>query len=87
REFHLQPAWSLSLILVVRMSPNMMILNVVRLVSTFSWLVGSGAFYARSEPGQPPEYCTVFHHMVKSAGSTIKDNLYMSSRIAGVSRP
>lgn len=32
--------------------------------------------YARSDSGQsPPGYCTVFHHMVKSAGSTVKSTL------------
>ncbi|CAN0296788.1 unnamed protein product [Ectocarpus sp. 6 AP-2014] len=65
-----------------------MIVHMIRSASIFSLLiVGSDTLYARSDPGQPPEYCTVFHHMVKSAGSTIKDNLYMSSRIAGVPRP
>ncbi|CAM9119424.1 unnamed protein product [Ectocarpus sp. 12 AP-2014] len=64
------------------------ILDIVRLASILSlYTVGGDTFYARSEPGQPPEYCTVFHHMVKSAGSTIKRNLYMSSRIAHAPRP
>ncbi|CAM9277773.1 unnamed protein product, partial [Ectocarpus sp. 12 AP-2014] len=64
------------------------ILHIVRVASILSMLiVGSDTIYARSEPGQPPEYCTVFHHMVKSAGSTIKHKLYMSSRISGAPKP
>ncbi|CAM9239120.1 unnamed protein product [Ectocarpus sp. 4 AP-2014] len=37
--------------------------------------IGCNALYARSTPGEPPEYCTLFNHMVKSGGSTIKDKL------------
>ncbi|CAB1101561.1 unnamed protein product [Ectocarpus sp. CCAP 1310/34] len=43
--------------------------------------------YARSEPGEPPEYCTVFHHMVKSAGSTVKSLLHSATRKEGLPRP
>ncbi|CAM9969648.1 unnamed protein product, partial [Hapterophycus canaliculatus] len=43
--------------------------------------------FATSEPGQPPEYCTVFHHMVKSAGSTIKSLLQKASVREGVAKP
>ncbi|CBJ30932.1 expressed unknown protein [Ectocarpus siliculosus] len=43
--------------------------------------------YARSEADQPPEYCTVFHHMVKSAGSTVKSTLRSASRREGVPLP
>ncbi|CAB1120652.1 unnamed protein product [Ectocarpus sp. CCAP 1310/34] len=71
------------------MPPHMRtILHIVWSVSVLSLLVvGSDAFYARSEPGQPPEYCTVFHHMVKSGGSTIIHNLIKSSGSAGDPRP
>ena len=31
--------------------------------------------YERIDPEEPPNYCTVFHHMVKSAGSTMKSIL------------
>eukprot|EP00903_Cladosiphon_okamuranus_P022162 g20381.t1 len=34
------------------------------------------AIYVRTEPGETPSYCSVFHHMVKSAGSTMKKILY-----------
>lgn len=43
--------------------------------------------YARSEPGEPPEYCTLFNHMVKSGGSTIKSKLFDASSADGVSLP
>ncbi|CAB1103018.1 unnamed protein product [Ectocarpus sp. CCAP 1310/34] len=48
---------------------------------------GSDALFARSEPGQPPEYCTVFHHMVKSAGSTIRNILYTATQEEGLPAP
>ncbi|CAN0219045.1 unnamed protein product [Scytosiphon promiscuus] len=48
------------------------------------WAVGSDAIYARSNPGEPPEYCTLFNHMVKSGGSTIKDKLSASAAEDGV---
>lgn len=40
---------------------------------------GGGQLYARSNPGDPPEYCTLFNHMVKSGGSTIKDKLEIAA--------
>lgn len=44
--------------------------------------------YARSDPGDPsPSYCTVFHHMVKSAGSTIKRSMTVASAADGGSAP
>lgn len=47
--------------------------------------VSCGAkIYARSNPGEPPEYCTLFNHMVKSGGSTIKDKLSASAAADGV---
>eukprot|EP00903_Cladosiphon_okamuranus_P012283 g11519.t1 len=45
------------------------------------------ALYARSTPGERPEYCTLFNHMVKSGGSTIKDKLEESSLADGVPPP
>ncbi|CAN0366243.1 unnamed protein product [Ectocarpus sp. 6 AP-2014] len=65
-----------------------MLLHITRLVCIFSLLVvGSDTLYARSEPGQPPEYCTVFHHMVKSAGSTVKSMLATATRDEGLEKP
>ncbi|CAM9248505.1 unnamed protein product [Ectocarpus sp. 4 AP-2014] len=71
------------------MPPHMnMLLDTVRLACVFSLLVvGSDTLYARSEPGEPPEYCTVFHHMVKSAGSTVKSLLHRATRKEGLPRP
>lgn len=47
-----------------------------------------GQIYARSEIGEsPPTYCTVFHHMVKSAGSTVKSILRRASVVDGVAKP
>lgn len=43
--------------------------------------------YARSNPGEPPEYCTLFNHMVKSGGSTIKDKLEESALADSVEPP
>eukprot|EP00752_Nemacystus_decipiens_P011552 g10258.t1 len=43
--------------------------------------------YARTEPGDPPTYCTVFHHMVKSAGSTMKNVLGDAALEDGVPAP
>ena len=48
----------------------------------------SEQMYARSEIEEvPPTYCTVFHHMVKSAGSTIKSILRRASVVDGVAKP
>ncbi|CAB1104436.1 unnamed protein product [Ectocarpus sp. CCAP 1310/34] len=70
------------------MPPHKMVLDAVRLACVFSLLVvGSDTLYARSEPGEPPEYCTVFHHMVKSAGSTVKSLLHSGTRKEGLPRP
>ncbi|CAM9616207.1 unnamed protein product [Ascophyllum nodosum] len=49
--------------------------------------LGARAIYMRSEPGEPPEYCTMFNHMVKSGGSTIKGKLFGSSRMEGLPIP
>ena len=43
--------------------------------------------YARSNPGEPPEYCTLFNHMVKSGGSTIKDKLNIAATADQVDGP
>lgn len=43
--------------------------------------------YARSNPGEPPEYCTLFNHMVKSGGSTIKDKLEEGASLDNVAHP
>lgn len=43
--------------------------------------------YAHTPPGEPPEYCTLFNHMVKSGGSTIKDKLEASALADGVAPP
>eukprot|EP00903_Cladosiphon_okamuranus_P015030 g13906.t1 len=51
------------------------------------WVVGGEAVYARSNPGEPPEYCTLFNHMVKSGGSTIKDKLEEGAKQDNVSPP
>eukprot|EP00752_Nemacystus_decipiens_P003296 g3050.t1 len=51
------------------------------------WVAGGEAIYAHTNPGEPPEYCTLFNHMVKSGGSTIKDKLEESSMADGVEPP
>lgn len=43
--------------------------------------------YARTEPGDPPNYCTVFHHIVKSAGSTVKSIVTNGAYEDGVPKP
>lgn len=43
--------------------------------------------YSSSTPGQPPEYCTVFHHMVKAAGSTVKRMLRRAAALEGLPKP
>lgn len=43
--------------------------------------------YARSNNGEPPEYCTLFNHMVKSGGTSIKDQLITSALTDGVAEP
>ncbi|CAM9622150.1 unnamed protein product, partial [Hapterophycus canaliculatus] len=37
--------------------------------------------------GRPPEYCTVFHHMLKSAGSTVKSLLQRAAVQAKLPKP
>ncbi|CAM9148414.1 unnamed protein product [Hapterophycus canaliculatus] len=49
--------------------------------------VGSEAIFATSEPGRPPEYCTVFHHMMKSAGSTVKAMLSKAAHQHKMTKP
>lgn len=43
--------------------------------------------YAPSPPDQRPEFCTVFNHMVKSGGTTIKTQLEQSSEAEGDAFP
>lgn len=43
--------------------------------------------YAGSPPDQPPEFCTVFNHMVKSGGTTIKTQLEDRSVVEGDAFP
>ncbi|CAN0146142.1 unnamed protein product [Ascophyllum nodosum] len=42
-------------------------------------LPGVSALFELSPPEGPPAYCTVFNHMVKSGGTTVKDQLFQSS--------
>ncbi|CAM9181376.1 unnamed protein product [Scytosiphon promiscuus] len=50
--------------------------------------VGGQAIYVESDPSaKEPGYCTLFHHQVKSAGTTIKDKLEMASMEAGLGKP
>lgn len=43
--------------------------------------------YAHSPEGEPPTYCSLFNHMVKAGGSTIKDSLLAAASMEGVSPP
>eukprot|EP00752_Nemacystus_decipiens_P004779 g4350.t1 len=59
------------------------------LFSLLSWFaVGTEAIYAVIDPAaEAPEYCTLYNHQVKSAGTTIKDKLETASLEAGMARP
>lgn len=57
--------------------------NNIIVVST----VHSEQLYAPSPPDQGPQYCTVFNHMVKSGGTTIKTQLEQSSEVEGDAFP
>lgn len=41
--------------------------------------LGCSAVYAPSPKGEPAAYCTVFNHLVKSGGTSIKHQLWMGS--------
>eukprot|EP00903_Cladosiphon_okamuranus_P012839 g11997.t2 len=45
------------------------------------------AIYAPSPSDQRPEFCTVFNHMVKSGGTSIKTQLEQSSQVEGDAFP
>ncbi|CAN0088367.1 unnamed protein product [Scytosiphon promiscuus] len=51
------------------------------------WTVPGDTVYARSNPGEPPQYCTLFNHMVKSGGSSVKGHLDASAQADGVDAP
>ncbi|CAM9839575.1 unnamed protein product [Scytosiphon promiscuus] len=63
-------------------------MRLVRLAAQLLLLfVGGEAIFATSDAGQPPEYCTVFHHMMKSAGSTVKALLSKASHQHKMAKP
>lgn len=43
--------------------------------------------YAAQKPGEPPQFCTVFNHMVKSGGTSIKEQMVQSSQREGDAEP
>lgn len=43
--------------------------------------------YSSSPDGQPPKFCTVFNHLVKSGGTSIKQQLFQSSEAEGDAVP
>ena len=43
--------------------------------------------FAPFPPDEPPTYCTVYHHLVKSGGTSIKDQLRRESVVNKLPRP
>ncbi|CAN0193658.1 unnamed protein product [Ascophyllum nodosum] len=52
-----------------------------------SLLLGCSAIFAPFPPDEPPTYCTVYHHLVKSGGTSIKDQLRRESVVNKLPRP
>lgn len=55
-------------------------------VSAVSAIV-SWQIYVHSPMDEPPTYCTLFNHMVKAGGSSIKDRLFEEASVDGVRNP
>lgn len=53
-----------------------------------SLCVGTSApleqIYMHSPEGEPPTYCSLFNHMVKAGGSSVKDRLLGAAKVDGV---
>lgn len=50
-------------------------------------LAALAQIFAPFDPDQPPAYCTVYTHLVKSGGTSLKDQLQRQSVKGGMPKP